>query len=234
MRTIKTAMIGLPLIAAALPAEAATRNIPVPSFNKLRVEGPYTVRVHTGGSVSVKASGPETLLDKLVVETRGNTLLVSTEKGWSWRGMSWGKQETVYVDISVPMIEAAELNGSGTVTVDKVRATGFTALLTGSGDLDISRLETGNLKATVTGSGDLALAGKAGRADMSVTGSGNLRAGGLTVNVLTASVLGSGDLDVGATRTAKARVMGSGDISIAGRPTCTTSKMGSGDIKCGG
>ena len=226
-------LAALALATAGLPADGAVRNIPVPAFAKLRVDGPSTVRVRTGGPVSVKASGPQARLDKLLVESRGNMLVVSTEKGWNWRGMSWGKEDMIIVEISVPMLEAAELTGSGELSVDKVRTSAFTALLTGSGDLHVGRLDSGRLTATLTGSGDLSLSGKTGRAEMSVNGSGDLRAPGLSVNLLTANLLGSGDIDVGSTGTARAKVMGSGDIRIGGRPHCTTSKMGSGEIKCG-
>lgn len=233
MRATTAALFALPLIAAALPAHAATRSIPVPNFVKLRVEGPYTVRVHTGAKVSVRASGPQSRLDKLTVESRGNTLILSTEKSWSWRGLSWGKDDAVTIDITVPMLEGAELTGSGDVAIDRVRTGDFAATLTGSGNLTVSQLDSSRLKASVTGSGDLSLAGKTARADMSVTGSGDLRGAGLAVNLLTATVMGSGDISVGPTRVARAKVMGSGDIRIAGRPNCTSSKMGSGEIRCG-
>lgn len=234
MRATTAALFALPLIAAALPAHGATRSIPVPNFVKLRVDGPYTVRVHTGAKVSVRATGPQSRLDKLTVESRGGTLILSTDRSWNWRGLSWSRDETVTVDITVPMLEGAELTGSGDVTIDRVRTGDFAAALTGSGSLIVSQLDSSRLRATVTGSGDLSLAGKSGRADLSVTGSGDLRGGGLTVNLLTATVMGSGDISVGPTRVARAKVMGSGDIRIAGRPNCTVSKMGAGDIKCGG
>jgi hypothetical protein len=218
----------------ALPAHAATRSVPVQDFSKIRAEGPFTVKVRTGQSVSVKASGPKARLDKLIVENRGGTLLVTAEKGWNWRGLSWGRDDEILVEISVPMIEAAELTGSGELAIDRVRTGNFTALVTGSGNLSVARLDATRLKGTVTGSGDLSLTGKASQAELSLTGSGDLLASALTVDKLSASLLGSGDLKVGKTLTARARLMGSGDIVIAGRPRCTIGKMGSGEVRCGG
>jgi len=219
---------------AALPVSAADRSYPVGAFTKLRVEGPYTVRVHTGARASVAARGPQNRLDKLTVEQRGDTLVVSTVKGWSWSGWSWGKQDNVYIDIGVPMLSGAALTGSGDVTVDAVKGASFAASVTGSGDLAIGSVQAGSLVATVTGSGDLTVSGRAHKADATVSGSGNLHAGGLSVGLLGATVTGSGDIAVGPTQAANARVTGSGDISIAGHPRCTTRKTGSGDISCGG
>ena len=233
MRLPATALIVLPLAVSALPAASATRAFPVPGFVKLRVEGPYSVRVRTGARSSVNARGPQSRIDKLMVESRGDTLLVSTEKSWNWSGLQGGKNEMVSIEITVPMLEAAELTGSGDVSIDRIRTSAFAALLTGSGDLSVARLETSRLRAAVTGSGDLKLAGHAGRADASVQGSGTVHAGGLSVDLLTASAAGSGDIDVGPTRTARVNLAGSGNISIAGRPSCTKNKVGSGEIRCG-
>lgn len=233
MRRLIIALTCLAIAASAVPAAAATRAFPVPGFAKLRVEGPYTVRVRTGAKTSVNARGPQARIDKLVVEPRGDTLVVTTEKNWGWGGMSWTGNDQVFVDITVPMLSAVTLTGSGDLSVDRIRASAFSALLTGSGDLSIGRLDSSRLTASITGSGDLTLAGRIGRADTSVRGSGNLRGEGLQVDLLTASVTGSGDIAIGPTRVAKASVVGSGDIHVGGRPSCTKSKLGSGDIYCG-
>lgn len=233
MRLSIASLAALSLVTAACPAAAATRPFPVPGFSKLRVEGPYTVRVHTGTKPSVVARGPQAQIDKLTVESRGDMLVISTEKSWNWRNMGWGKSETVSIDIGVPMLDAATLAGSGEMNVDMIRGSDFMAALTGSGNLSIARLETSRLKAVVAGSGELNINGRTGRAETSVQGSGDLRAGALTVGLLNASVTGSGDIAVGPTKVARANVVGSGNIMIAGRPSCTKNKVGSGDIICG-
>jgi hypothetical protein len=219
---------------AASPALAANRNFSVPDFTKLRVEGPYTVHVRTGSHVSVSARGPQRRLERLIVEERDGTLVISTEKSAFNMGWAMGESQEVVVDITVPTLSAASLTGSGDVSVDRIRTPMFEAALTGSGDLAIAEINTGRLSAVVTGSGDLSLAGHAERADAAVRGSGDIKAGGLAVGALTVNVSGSGDVTVGPTRQAGGTLVGSGDIGIAGHPTCTISKHGSGDVRCGG
>lgn len=226
-------LIGLPLTGCAPSAQAATRSFPVPGFTRLRVEGPYDVRVHTGGHVSVNARGPQARIDRLVVEPRGDTLVVTTEKGWNWHMLGWKGNDAVVVDISVPTLVSAALAGSGDLHVDRIHGGDFSALLAGSGDLSIERLETNRLHANIAGSGDLSIAGHTDRADASVQGSGDLDAAGLTVGQLNIQLAGSGDVSFGATKSAHGSLVGSGDISIAGRAACQISKTGSGDIKCG-
>jgi hypothetical protein len=234
MRRSILALLGLSLAATALPAEAATRAFPVPGFTRLRVEGPYTVRVRTGTKVSVNASGPANGIDKLVVEPRGQTLVVTSEKGWNWNPLKWGGSTgKIIVDITVPALEAADLTGPGDLTIDVIRATAFTAALSGPGNLTVGRLETSRLKADLTGPGDLTITGKTGRADISLTGPGDLHAGGLAVDLLQASLTGPGTMRVGPTRNARANLTGPGDILIAGKPSCTVRKTGPGSIKCG-
>lgn len=234
MRRLPLALLGLSLTAAtALPAQAATRAFPVPDFARLRVEGPYTVRVHTGAKVSVKASGPKDRIDRLVIEPRGPTLVVTSEKGWSWKSLNWGSGGTVIVDITVPMLESADLTGPGDLTIDRIRTTAFTALLSGPGDLTVVRLDSSRLKADLTGPGDLTISGKTGRSDISLTGPGDFHGNGLAVDQLNATLTGPGTIVVGPTRVARATLTGPGDIRIAGKPSCTVKKTGPGDIKCG-
>jgi hypothetical protein len=229
----------LPLLAACvaltacLPATAATRSFSVPGFEKLRVEGPWTVRVHSGPRVAVTANGPQARLDRLIVENRGGTLVITSEKSWNWSGISWTKNDNVVIDVTVPTLSAAELTGSGELTIDQVKVPAFAATLTGSGDFTVPQLQTGKLTASITGSGDMTLVGRAESATATVRGSGDFHGAGLTANMADVSVTGSGDLAMGAARTANASVTGSGDISIAGHPRCTTRKTGSGDIRCG-
>ncbi|QTH19514.1 DUF2807 domain-containing protein [Rhizorhabdus wittichii] len=229
-----TALLGLSLAAAvALPAGAATRSFPVPGFVKIRVEGPYTVRVRTGAQVSVRASGPANGIDRLVVEPRGQMLVVTSEKGWNWNPLHWNSGKIV-VDVTVPMLEAAELTGPGDLTIDRIRTTAFSAALSGPGDLTVGRLDTSRLSASLTGPGNLTITGKTGRAEASLTGPGDIRAAGLAVDLLTATLTGPGTMTIGPTRVARATLTGPGDIRIAGRPSCTVKKTGPGSIKCGG
>jgi len=234
MRRSIPPLLGVMLIAAAaLPAQAATRAFPVPDFARLRVEGPYTVRVRTGAKVSVRASGPQDRIDRLIVEPRGQTLVVTGERGWNWNMLRWSGGGTVIVDITVPMLESADLSGPGDVTIDSIRATAFTARLSGPGDLTVVRLDSDRLRADLSGPGGLTISGKAGRTTVSLTGPGDFHGNGLVVDHLDATLTGPGTIAVGPTRVARATLTGPGDIVIAGTPRCTVKKTGPGSIICG-
>jgi hypothetical protein len=227
------ALAAFALSTAATPAFAADRGFSIGNFEKLRVDGPYTVRVHTGSRVSVSAHGPQRKLERLQVELRDGTLVISTEKSAFNLGWGMGEHEEVVVNITVPMLTAASLNGSGDVSIDRIKTPAFETALVGSGDLVINRIDTGRLSAVLTGSGDLSLTGHAQRAETIVRGSGDLKAGMLSADAVNASVTGAGDLTVGTACPARVNLVGSGDVSIGGHPKCTISKHGSGDVRCG-
>ena len=83
MRTFLTAA-ALALTLAA-PAGAATRNFGITSFEKIRVEGPFKVRLTTGVAPFASASGSPAAIDRVAIDMRGNTLVVHSNTS-SWGG----------------------------------------------------------------------------------------------------------------------------------------------------
>lgn len=60
------------------------RSYQVGNFQRIEVAGPYDVDVRTGAKPSVSATGPEKLLEQLVVEVKGDRLVIHTEKHGGW------------------------------------------------------------------------------------------------------------------------------------------------------
>src|SRR3546814_9724039 len=113
----------LPFAAALVlagQAHAAGRSFSVTGFDKLRVEGPYTVDVRTGAGSSARASGDLRALDRLSVTVQGRTLIVRPDRsGWTgWPGERPGGEVTL--SISTPALSSVALNGSGSVSIDRM------------------------------------------------------------------------------------------------------------------
>src|SRR5919107_603914 len=81
MRTFLIALI-VALATWPLPAAGATRNFGITSFEKIRVEGPFHVRLATGVAPFAKASGSPRAIDRVAVEMRGDTLIVRSAPSW--------------------------------------------------------------------------------------------------------------------------------------------------------
>ena len=81
-------ILGLALAAMAFPASAADRSFTVTGFDRVRVEGPFDVRLTVGNAgQSAKASGQPDVLANLDIEVQGTTLIVRKgADGWGERG----------------------------------------------------------------------------------------------------------------------------------------------------
>lgn len=209
------------------------RNYQVGNFTEMEVAGPFDVAVHTGAAPSVSAKGNQKLLEELVVEVKGDRLLIHTQEH---RGIfSWGSgtHGSAKLDVTVPMLSKAVIAGSGGITVDTIKGDSFEGAVAGSGDLNLDSVQVQNLKLAIGGSGDIrARSGQAAGADYSIAGSGDIDARGVTARTAEASIAGSGGIHAQATQTAKANIMGSGDVTLIGGAKCEVSKMGSGDVNC--
>jgi len=210
------------------------RAYPVGSFERIEVAGPYEVRVRTGGSPSVSASGPEKLMERLVVEVKGDRLLIHPRKErggfFNWGSRHGGKAT---IEVSAPALREATIAGSGGISVDKVSGATFDGTVAGSGDLSLDSIEVQSLKLAIAGSGDVrARSGQARTADYSIAGSGDIDARGVRSETADVSIAGSGSINGQATGTADVSIMGSGNVELTGGARCSVSKAGSGNVRC--
>lgn len=238
--------IALILIAAGAAALAAcsrdriedagpksSRSFAVGNFTRVSVAGPYDVRIKTGGKPGVSATGPQNVLERMVVEVEGDSLQIHPRKnkGMSF-GMHFGDHDPVVVEVTTATLAGAAIAGSGDIAVDRIAGDSFEGSIAGSGSLDLGAVDLKALTVNIGGSGDVRGQGKAATARYSIAGSGDIDLPGLQTSDLDVSVAGSGNVAAHAARTAKVSVMGSGDVRVTGGAKCETKKMGSGDISC--
>ena len=91
------------------------RSYQVGPFERIEVAGPYDVEVHTGAAPSVSARGPEKLIERLVVEVKGDKLVIHTKEH---RGFfHWDSTHgSAKVAVTVPSLRGADIAGSGGIT----------------------------------------------------------------------------------------------------------------------
>jgi Putative auto-transporter adhesin, head GIN domain len=224
------------LLSACGVAESATsgpngiRSFNVSGFDKVELAGSDDVRVISGPSFSVQATGPEKTLDRLKIEVDGSTLSVG-RKSRSW-SMGWNNDDGALITITMPTIKGASLAGSGNMDIDQVETAEFEANLAGSGNLMVKSAQVDKLGVSLAGSGDVTLAGATKMIDISIAGSGNVQAKGVNAIDASISIAGSGNVDARASGAASISMVGSGDVNIQGTANCKTSKMGSGEVRC--
>src|SRR4029453_14582713 len=150
-----------------------SRNYQIGNFQEIEVAGPYDVQIRTGGNPAVAASGSEKLLERTVVEVKGDKLLIRPEKK-GWFG-GWSTHGKANFTVTVPQLRGATIAGSGNIKVDTVRGDRFEGVVAGSGGLDVGQLEVQTLKFSIAGSGDAkATSGRAQSVGLDIAGSGGI------------------------------------------------------------
>ena len=78
-------LLALASLPAAAAAPVAQRNYSVTSFDRIRVDGPYEVRLKTNVAPFARASGTAAAVDGVSVKVDGRTLIVRPSSG-GWGG----------------------------------------------------------------------------------------------------------------------------------------------------
>lgn len=208
------------------------RSFEVGSFDAISLEGPYDVVVRVGPAASVRAEGDAKEIGRMEIKVRNGELEIGRERGSGWMMGFRRRRAPVTVYVTAPALRAAQIAGSGDMTIDKVEGRSFEADIAGSGDMKIASLRVEEARFDIAGSGDIAAAGTAREAHVSVAGSGNVDLAGLEAQDAQVEIVGSGDVRTRAMATADVSITGSGDVFVSGPAKCSVSKMGSGEVHC--
>lgn len=232
MRTTRLAAA----LAAAAPVIALAGCVPFfatgPMTSEDREIGAVTtVVLDTSGDISISEGepglvihAPEDALDRLTSDVTGDTLVLGTTPGPSLR-----LGEVRYV-LTVPDLEAIELNGSGDIDANVSSADTVRLDLDGSGDVEWTGLDTGKADIRLSGSGDIELTGVTSELAVELSGSGNVDAEELQAQDAVIAIDGSGNVDVAVSDALSAEISGSGRVTYSGDPSVDSEVSGSGDV----
>ena len=226
---MRTFLLAAAVIAAASPASAATRNFGISGFEKVRVEGPYKVRLTTGVAPFASASGPPAAIDKVAVEMRGNTLLVHSSTS-SWGGYPGRDSGPVEINLGTHDLSSAWLNGSGAIAIDKVKRLKFDLSVQGAGSAAIGAVDVDQLSVAVVGTGSANLAGQAGTLTAVVRGVSSLDAANLAIKDATIGAEGTANVAARVSNSVKVDGSGAVTIRLTGGPACTLRVGGSATV----
>lgn len=215
------------------PALAEERSYSVTSFSQVRVEGPVTVQIVTGGSPSARAQGDRIAIDRLRVQTSGDRLMIGIDRtNWTGSEASRNARATLYV--TTPRIETLSVIGAGDVSVDRAAGAKLGLIVTGAGRVAVDRIDVDALTVAINGVGSAKLAGRAKQARIRSQGNGDVEAVALTADDADVTLIGAGEIRLTADRSARTLLKGSGRILIEGNPACSGTAEGSGEVLCSG
>lgn len=214
------------------PAAAADRSYSVTDFDRLIVEGPYIVRLTTGRSTSVRASGTREALERLSLDTNGQTLRIRRNRTFDRNGQSV-QAGPVTIELSTRSLRSATLIGPGSLDLDQAEGLRVDLAVQGSGRLRATRVAADNLSLGLLGSGRIEVAGTAEALRVTVDGTGDLEGAGLRSDTATIVTNTLGNVALAVVREANVSAMGLGNVTISGRPSCNVRGPGASQVSCG-
>jgi len=220
------------LLFVAAPATAASRTYSVGSFERLRVEGPFEVRVVTGQSPGARAEGDARLIERLDIAVSGTTLTVRLG------GQGWGETPAAsgpppVITLMTPRLTSATIESGARVVIGRMVAQKIVLSVTGAGSLALTTADADQLDATLIGTGTLSVGGRAQRARLTTSGPGAIDARLLTVNDLIVRLEGEGETRASARYTAQVTSTGLGKVTVTGGAKCQIKAIANGPVVCG-
>lgn len=211
------------------PASAATRNFGITDFQKVRVDGPFKVRLTTGVAPFAAATGSATALDAVAIDVRGDTLVVHSNLD-SWGGYPGKDSGPVEVSLGTHDLSAAWLNGSGSLAIDRVKGLSFDLSVQGSGAGDIGQANVDQLNVSVVGTASARVAGQAAKLTAVIRGISTLDAAGLATKDATLGADGAATISADVGNSVTVDASGPATVRLSGGPSCTIRASGSATV----
>lgn len=194
-------------------------------FRRVVVNGAVDVHLKRTGAEKAIVHADDNIAPLIEVRVEGDKLLVQTKQDASFRTRS-----AVSVTVEFKQLDAVQLNGSGDVDADDIKASIFEGAVRGSGDLKLRKLDADTVAVSLAGSGDFSARGRADKAGFNIEGSGDIDARGLQARTVAVRIAGSGDALVCASEVLQVRIAGSGDVRYCGSPRVEKQVQGSGEV----
>lgn len=226
---MRTLIIAAALSTIAAPAGAATRNFGITDFQKIRVDGPFAVRLTTGVAPFARATGSQNALDRVAIEVRGNVLVVHTNLD-SWGGYPGRDPGPVEVEVGTHDLSAAWLNGSGTLAIDRVKGLSFDLSVQGSGAGQIGQVSVDQLNVSIVGTASARLSGEAAKMTAVVRGISSLDGSALSTHDASLGADGAGTISAKVSNSVTVDATGPATVRLTGGPACTLRVSGSASV----
>ncbi len=226
---MRTFLLLAAFFAGTAPAAAATRNFGITSFTKVRVDGPFAVVLKTGIAPFARASGSPAALDQVAIEVRGDTLVIHRDLD-SWGGYPGKDPGPVAISLGTHDLSDAWINGSGSLSIDRVTGLAFGLSLQGSGSAEIDEADVDQMNASIAGTASAMLRGRAAKLTAVVRGISSLDAAGLTAKDAVIGADGATKITAEISDEATIDATGPATMQLAGNPACTLRVSGSASV----
>jgi hypothetical protein len=228
---MKSVLLPLLFLAVA-PVQAADRIYYIGDFDRIRVEGPFDVRLATRGNPAAHVTGSAPASLELQVDA--GVLVVRARQDVTDAARTGAAFEPPVIYLRTTDLHSATVIGGGKLDITgPVRAQRVDLQVSGAGTIAALGLDAEQLNATLIGNGQLTLGGRAGTARLLSSGAGMLEATALRADTLRLRLDGSGTARASARRTADVATSGLGAATVYGTAKCKVHAAAGGPIACG-
>lgn len=219
----------LALLVAITPAQAAERSYFIGDFDRIRIEGPFDVRLATRGTPAARVTGTTDGLD-LHVDARVLTIRAAARES---NGPRASEPATIFVR-TTDLHGVAVIGGGKLVVAGPLRGTRVDLQITGSGSIAAPELAADQVSATLVGTGAMTLGGRTARLRVLSSGAGSIDASALLANEALLRLDGSGATQANARYLADIVSTGLGAVTVSGSPKCKVKAAAGAPVTCGG
>ena len=201
-----------------------THNSKVDKFDKIRISGPFHVRLKQDSSMSVSITADDNFFKYISMDSDGGSLVIKTRKNFCGSG-------EVIVNIGVGNLSKIEGDGAVTYNSDGKLNTGDLKLeLNGKSTVDMD-LSAANLVTECNGYGEITLRGQASSHKIEMNGAGTVHAFDFVVAKYVIESTGKADCDINVLNSLDVNSTGASNIQYKGSPSnVNTSKMGASTV----
>ncbi|MBB6459222.1 head GIN domain-containing protein [Flammeovirga kamogawensis] len=221
------------------------QEITTDSFEGVELKVAGNVEIVYGEQQSVRVEAQQNVLDNLTTNVRNNVMEIDLSKSMS--------NYTLNVYITTPLLNVANVSGSGTIKFENPKSENLSIALSGSGSIEgknletvsrviniatsgsgkivLSEIQTSSITTMLSGSGSIELSGSTVSIIDQKSGSGNLEGFNLTTENANITISGSGNTSITCTTKLDVGIAGSGSVFYKGTPEVNAAISGSGRVE---
>ncbi len=217
---------GLPayLATQTVSGPTVTRSFDITDFDGVSTGNAFNIAITQGDTYSVVVTVDEDVIDRLVVEKNGSTLVIGFTRGLI-------TTHTLQAEITMPQLSGLEASGASTVAL-----VGFSGGMAFRGVVSGASRITGDMSAArtvlnVEGASQVTLRGESDTLTANGSGASKLNLGELAVRSAQVELSGASSALVNAAEELDATASGASTIAYLGNPQVREDTSGSSTVK---
>lgn len=202
-----------------------TEEFDLDGFDEVELSGVGQVTVALAEAHSVTVEADDNILDVIVVEVAGDTLVLAVRPGTTI------DPSVLEFRVEVPELSRIALPGAGNVSVTGWTGPSGEIDVPGAGSVEVTGAAFEDIEVALSGVGSIEMAGTAGGLRLEMPGAGSFDGIDLQVAEAEVTLSGVGSADVWVTERLQVTLSGAGSLRYRGDPSVQSEITGVGSIE---